>query len=169
MTTQTLDRYRGHAHTYDVIMLGYNYRINEIASALGIVQLDRLEKNNQIRKFLTGQYQKFLSIIKELTIPFKDLDKQIVSSHHIFPILLKRRINRKLFMERMQRQGVQCSIHYRPIHTFSIYRKIFKYNLEDLPITEEVGKREVTLPLYPQLNQSKIKKIADKVKKAIIF
>jgi dTDP-4-amino-4,6-dideoxygalactose transaminase len=38
MTTQTLDRYRGHAHTYDVIMLGYNYRINEIASALGIVQ-----------------------------------------------------------------------------------------------------------------------------------
>jgi dTDP-4-amino-4,6-dideoxygalactose transaminase len=72
-------------------------------------------------------------------------------------------------MERMQRQGVQCSIHYRPIHTFSIYRKIFKYNLEDLPITEEVGKREVTLPLYPQLNQSKIKKIADKVKKAIIF
>lgn len=168
MTSQTWQRYRGYAPGYDVVAIGYNYRLNELASGIGIAQLKRLEKNNQRRRVLTMQYRKLLSDIEELTLPFGMFDKYSLSSNHIFPTLLNPRINRGLFMDEMKRQGVQCSVHYTPIHTFSIYRKRCKEQPDDLEITEEVGRREVTLPLYPQLNKAMLKDIVKRIKKALI-
>lgn len=147
MTTLTWDRHKGHAHSYDVVDLGFNYRINEMASALGLVQLKKLNENNEKRKNTVEEYRKQLKGISEISIPFENHKE--ISSYHIFPILLSEDVSRENFIEGLKKKGIQTSIHYPPIHLFTYYQKRFGFRDGMLPNTEFVGKHEVTLPLYP--------------------
>jgi dTDP-4-amino-4,6-dideoxygalactose transaminase len=154
MTTLTWDRHRGHAYTYDVVDLGHNYRIDEIRSALGLVQLRKLPANNVRRRAITARYRQGFAGVgyNGVEIPF--LNSAGESSCHIFPILLPPGANRQAFMEAMRARGVQTSIHYPPIHHFSYYRQ--RYPGLSLPLTEDVAAREVTLPLYPGMNDDDV-------------
>jgi dTDP-4-amino-4,6-dideoxygalactose transaminase len=163
MTAMTWDRHRGHAWSYDVTTLGYNYRIDEIRSALGRVQLQKLDRNNAIRRHLTSLYREYLQeLVPQLVLPFEGTDG--VSACHLFPILLPKDVKRDAFMEQMKLQGIQTSIHYPPIHSFQAYLDI-PHNL--LPVTEEVASREVTLPLYPALTENQVRIVAQAVQGAL--
>lgn len=155
MTSLTWTRHKGHAHSYDVTGLGYNYRINEISSALGINQLEKLDKNNKLRRDICERYHRYLSDKTEIIIPFMgQLDN---SSCHIFPILISENVDRRVVIEELRKRGVQSSIHYPPIHLFSYYKEKFGFVEGSLPITESVGKTELTLPLYPNLSEEDLK------------
>ena len=154
MTTLTWDRHRGHAYTYDVVALGNNYRIDEIRAALGLAQLKKLEANNARRKAITERYREGLSQTTYAGVDIPFLDRLGQPSYHIFPMLLPEDVNRQAFMETMRNLGVQTSIHYPPIHTFSYYRQ--RYPGISLPITEAVASREVTLPLYPGMKDEDV-------------
>jgi dTDP-4-amino-4,6-dideoxygalactose transaminase len=162
MTTLTWERYQGHAHSYDVVDTGYNYRLNEIASALGLVQLKKLEQNNKKRKGITEEYRKQLKDISWVTIPFQITEGE--PSHHILPILLSEDISREKFMENLKEKGIQTSIHYPPIHLFSNYCRMFGFKDGMLPKTEFVGKHEVTLPLHPLMTEEDVEYIVDCIK-----
>ena len=101
MTTLTWDRHRGHAHSYDVDDLGFNYRINEIASAIGLVQLKKLNDNNKKRKTITKEYINGLKNNKKISIPFKDFK---FGSYHIFPILLSEKVSRDYIMDEVEKK-----------------------------------------------------------------
>jgi len=165
MTTLTWDRHQGHAFSYDVVEPGYNYRINEIASALGLVQLKRLVDNNRKRKIITAEYIKQLKGIPSISIPFQGSQEK--PSYHIFPVLLSEEVSREKFMENMKQEGIQTSIHYQPIHLFSSYRNTFGFKEGMLPLTEYVGEHEVTLPLYPQMKPEDVVFIADVIKQSV--
>lgn len=154
MTTLTWDRHHGHAHTYDVVALGYNDRIDEIRSAIGLVQLGKLIKNNARRKAIVERYRRRLvePDFGDITLPF--LDAPGWSSNHLFPVLLPSYADRRLFMDAMREKGIQTSIHYPPIHCFSYYRQ--RYPGVSLPITEAIAAREVTLPLYPAMSDEDV-------------
>jgi dTDP-4-amino-4,6-dideoxygalactose transaminase len=151
MTSLTWDRHQGHAYSYDVVELGYNYRIDEIRSALGRVQLDKLLENNERRKTITQTYWNALEG-KGYTLPFKDSPGE--PAYHIFPILLPDRMDRKDFIDYLRAEGIQTSIHYPPIHRFQYHRSRFGEVV--LPVTEYVADREVTLPLYPTMDPGKV-------------
>jgi dTDP-4-amino-4,6-dideoxygalactose transaminase len=158
-----MDRHRGHSYSYDVTDLGYNYRIDEIRSALGIVQLGKLPDKNERRKTLDAVYRDELRKVDGLEIPFEGFANR--SSYHIFPVLLPEGTNRPAFMEALRSKGVQTSIHYPPIHKFSYYQQAIVKGEEDLKWTEYVGSHEVTLPLYPSLRKKDIQNIASLVKR----
>lgn len=162
MTTLTYDRHRGHAFSYDVLALGYNYRIDEIHSALGIEQLKKLPKNNSLRKQWTEIYRRELADLPVL-LPFVNARGE--SACHLFPIILPSTVHREQFMQSMREQGIQTSIHYPPIHQFSYYRS--RYNHVALPNTESAGVREVTLPLYPTMGEEKVMMVVEAVKTAL--
>ncbi len=159
MTTLTWDRHKGHAHSYDVVDMGFNYRINEIASAIGLVQLKRLDGNNEKRREIVEEYKKRLEKISGISVPFKNYGEK--PSYHIFPILLAEDISRNEFIDKLKEKGIQTSIHYPPIHLFTYYRKKFGFEEGMLPKTEFVGEHEVTLPLYPMMKQEDVKYICD--------
>jgi dTDP-4-amino-4,6-dideoxygalactose transaminase len=161
MTTLTWDRHKGHAWSYDVVELGYNYRIDEIRSALGIVQLNKLERNNERRRHLVRIYRSALQEFPQVSVPFSDHPG--ITSAHIMPILLPPHADRVAFMERMKSQGIQTSIHYPPIHKFTAYQRIVEDGKNQLLVTENVAEREVTLPLYPAMSNEDV----DLVVKAI--
>ncbi len=154
MTTLTWDRHQGHAYSYDVVALGNNYRIDEIRSALGLVQLGKLAGNNARRKAIAERYRKGLigTDAHRIELPFCNAPG--IPAHHIFPILLPEGADRIKFMESMRNAGVQTSIHYPPIHQFTYYRQ--RYPDLSLPVTENVAAREVTLPLYPGLRDDEV-------------
>ena len=146
MTTLTWDRFKGHASTYDVVDLGYNYRIDEIRSAIGREQLKKLPAGNARREVLVERYRKaFTEQAPALGLPFSE--KRGVSSKHIFPVLLPERVDREAFREKMKADGIQTSFHYPPVHHFKIYRQ----EEEQLWMTENVARRQVTLPLFPSM------------------
>ena len=163
MTSLSWDRHKGHAHSYDVVDLGYNYRIDEIRSAIGLAQLAKLEANNQRRREIVALYQAQLGEIDGLSIPYRDHPG--ISAAHLFPIVLDNSIDRAVFIDSMKEKGVQTSIHYPPIHTFSYYRQTFG-DLE-LPLTEAIGAREVTLPLFPTMTDEQIGWVVQAVLEAL--
>lgn len=165
MTTLTWDRYRGHAHSYDVVAPGYNYRIDEIRSTLGLVQLQRLEVSNRRRQELVDKYRNMLASAPGLSMPFRDWHQ--VSANYIFPVLLDDRSQRPTFIESLKAEGIQTSIHYPPIHLFSYYRERYGYTEGSLPITEDVCTREVTLPLYPLMGDKDVETVVVAVRRAL--
>jgi len=160
MTTLTWDRHRGHAYTYDVVELGYNYRIDEIRSALGLAQLRKLSVNNARRKMIAGRYREALSD-SGIDLPFQDGD----SAYHIFPILLPPNADRTRFIDFMRMAKIQTSIHYPPVHRFTYYTG--RYPGVCLPQTEEVASREVTLPLYPTMSGEAVEAVVSAVRNAL--
>jgi dTDP-4-amino-4,6-dideoxygalactose transaminase len=165
MTSLTWDRHRGHAHSYDVVALGYNYRIDEIRSALGRVQLDKLSQNNERRRQLGAEYRRLLSDLPGLFVPFSAHPG--VSACHLFPILLDRDVNRRAFMDRLRERGIQTSIHYPPVHQFTYYRECFGDRELGLAATDSVGLREVTLPLYPGMTDVDVQTVCRAVREVL--
>jgi dTDP-4-amino-4,6-dideoxygalactose transaminase len=147
MTALTLDRHKGRAITYDVTQSGLNYRIDEMRSALGLVQLDKLSDANKNRKTLVQRYIKRLSDVKGLSIPFTNL-KNVESVYHIFPILLDKNIDRVALIGKLKDDGIQSSIHYPAFKDFTAFKDI---GLNAAPIAESIATRELTLPLYPTM------------------
>ncbi len=166
MTSLSWDRHQGHAWSYDVVELGFNYRIDEIRSAIGRIQLQKLTSNNMRRREIITQYRELLSeLVPEIQVPF---DKHPgISSGHLMPILLPRGLDRLAFMESMKSEGIQTSIHYPPIHCFAAYGP--KLAGKELPITEDVTAREATLPLFSNLREKDIILVVQAVRKSMQF
>jgi dTDP-4-amino-4,6-dideoxygalactose transaminase len=172
MTSLTWDRHKGHAWSYDVLDLGYNYRIDEIRSALGRVQLAKLARNNERRRELSAFYWELLQeLCPALGLPFRDHPG--LSACHLLPVLLPEGTPREAFMEAMKRRGIQTSIHYPPVHHFSAYnasssrRRPRRRSLPELPQTEGIAAREVTLPLYPALSEADVLAVAEAARDAL--
>jgi dTDP-4-amino-4,6-dideoxygalactose transaminase len=146
-----------------VVDLGYNYRIDEIRSALGKAQLRKLEKNNEHRRALTERYWRELDGLG-LGLAFREATGK--PSFHILPILLPEGAHRIGFIDRMRAEGIQTSIHYPAIHQFSYYRERFPGI--SLPMTELAAGREVTLPLYPTMGEERVEAVVAAVQRALM-
>lgn len=163
MTTLTWDRHRGHAWSYDVTDLGYNYRPTEITSALGLAQLKKLPQNNQKRRTLTALYHRLLEEqVPQIKLPFRAHPGQ--SACHLLPILLPPGVERASFAEGMKRRGIQTSFHYPPIHHFSAYKNA---STAALPLTKQAAARQVTLPLYPGLSEEQVFQIVQAARETL--
>lgn len=160
MTSTTYDRFKGHASGYDVTKIGFNYRIDEIRAAIGIEQLKKLPSNNFLRKQRIDRYRWAIrSELPEITIPFSSCSGNY--GYHIFPILLPNGYKwRQRLMDRLSDRGIQTSIHYRPIHDFTEFRK----HPASLPITEAVAPRILSLPLYPHIKDDQIDHVVSTLK-----
>ena len=146
MTASSYDKHRGHAYTYDVVSSGYNYRLTEMQSALGIVQLAKLDRKNARRRGVVATYRERLRSVAGLTAPFVGRDDE--SSCHIFVVVLPERVDRDEVQARMKERGVQTSVHYPPVHRFSSFRDRFR---ADVPRLESFAQRLLTLPLHPRM------------------
>jgi dTDP-4-amino-4,6-dideoxygalactose transaminase len=154
MTVQTMERYRGVSLSYDVVMQGYNHRMDEMRAAIGLAQLKKLAHSNQRRAQVCDAYRSRLCDIKDISLPFDKTRGQSVN--HLFPILLKDAERRESLMQYLRSEGIQTSIHYPPIHKFSYFEEHVLRQRIDLPTTERVAERLVTLPLFPTMGEDEI-------------
>jgi dTDP-4-amino-4,6-dideoxygalactose transaminase len=106
---------------------------------------------------LTALYRELLAEwAPEIHVPFCEAGDRGTPCYHILPVLLPAGADRFAFMEGMKAEGVQTSIHYPPVHQFQIYRSDASPSESLLPLTEEAAAREVTLPLYPSMQEQQV-------------
>ena len=153
MTATSWDRQRGHASGYDVVERGYNYRPSELEAALGLVQLGKLDAMTAARRRIVAAYRAALTDRPELVIPFAGEDEG--SACHILPIVAPSPEAREEIRRRAGADDVQTSVHYPPVHLFTVFAP-----QEPLPLTEEYSRREVTVPLFPAMTDADVDRVA---------
>jgi dTDP-4-amino-4,6-dideoxygalactose transaminase len=164
MTTLTWQRHTGHASTYDVLTPGFNYRLDELRSALAIVQLERLHSANAARARHVRRYRSLLDGVNGLAFPFSEA-AVADSSHHLAVVILPEGAERDGIRQFLQREGIQTSVHYPPIHTFTAYSETGSRRA--LPRTDEIAGRILTLPLFPHMQNSQVELVAEKLVDAL--
>jgi dTDP-4-amino-4,6-dideoxygalactose transaminase len=164
MTTLSYERHKGHAYSYDVLELGYNYRATEITAAIATAQLKKLDRNNQRRRRLAELYREYLTPVEHFRVPFADGGDG--SSCHLMPALLPHAADRRAVMARLREDGIQTSIHYPPIHQFQWHRN--RCRSLTLPVTEDVAAREITLPLHPLMRDQDVSLVCQQLVDAVL-
>jgi dTDP-4-amino-4,6-dideoxygalactose transaminase len=164
MTSGTWDRHRGRTDTYDVVGLGYNYRLDEPRAALLLSRLERLEADIARRRELALRYRSLLARIDGILVPFEDADVPD-SSCYVMPIMLEQDGRQAEVSARLREQGIQTSIFYPSIHRFSAYRERFPD--VSLPITELASRTELTLPFYPHMTYADQDRVATALAEAL--
>ena len=154
---------QGKPWEYDVSVPGYNYRLDEIRSALGINQLKNLKERNLLRKNAVKYYNKNLIGIKgiELFYPIKNS----IDSHHLYIIKISDEYpySRDDLFKKLLKKGVRTSVHYKPIHKFSAFKNLGRtYTKLENSITEY--KKIISLPLYPEISKNEINYITKCIK-----
>ncbi len=129
---------------YDVMFRGWKANLSDIHAAIGLAQLDKMEEMESKRELIIKKYNEELNLDNTGT--------------HLYPIKVK---NRNEFMLHIANEGIQLSVHFKPVHLMTAYKDYY----EKLPMTEKIGKEIVSLPLYPGLKQQEIEYIIKKVKK----
>jgi dTDP-4-amino-4,6-dideoxygalactose transaminase len=159
MTALTWDRHRGHASTYDVVTEGFNFRLDELRAAIGLVQLRRLSEANASRRRIAGRYLDALDGMHGIEIPFRSSEAHAASSHHLAVALVPESVDRDAVRARLAEQRIQTSLHYPPIHRFSAYAE--RGSVRQLPRTDAAASRLVTLPLFPHLRENQVDAVVD--------
>lgn len=148
MTSLSWDRHRGHATNYDVVALGFNYRIDEPRAALAAARLRRLDSDNAARRRLDERYRRELA-----DVPVQcalEATPGLEPACHLFCIVLPPELDREAFRAQLAEARIQTSIHYPAVHRFSIYADA----AAALPVTDEYAARTVTLPLFAHMTEA---------------
>jgi dTDP-4-amino-4,6-dideoxygalactose transaminase len=161
MTSGTWDRHRGHSAGYDVVGLGFNYRLDEPRAALLLSRLRGLEEDIAARRRLVHRYRELLGEVPGVIVPYGD-EEVDSSSCYVMPVMVDdpalRDPLRALMMERF---GVQTSVLYPAIHEFSAYAGAA---VSGLPRSELAARSQVTLPLFPHLSDAQQERVVDAVR-----
>jgi dTDP-4-amino-4,6-dideoxygalactose transaminase len=154
---------------YDVTGCGYKYNMLDIQAAIGLHQLDKLNKFNKKRAYLAGIYNKALGDIDELILPPIDCAYG-TNSWHIYVVALKvedLKIDRNEFILQLKKENVGCGVHYVAVHRQPYYKKTLGYKKGSLPVCDYYSDRIMSLPLYPLMNRTDAQKVAAAIKKVI--
>jgi len=137
---------------HEMQILGYNYRLSDIHSSLGISQLKKLDKFTKRRREIVKRYNEAFKNIEWLTTPYEKTD--VYSAFHLYVLQFdfdKLGKSRKQVMEELKSNKIGTQVHYIPVHTQPYYKENFGYNWGDFPIAEHYYKKALSIPLYPRM------------------
>ena len=147
---------------FDTLLAGGKYNLSDVAAAVGLGQLKRLEEFNARRRALIARYYQLWASEAPLRLPERGDEGH---SWHVFTPLLplaQLSISRAQFMEAMKGQGIGTGIHYPAIHLFTAYRAL-GYREGQFPNAEHIGRETVTLPLFPAMQLSDVERVVTAV------
>jgi dTDP-4-amino-4,6-dideoxygalactose transaminase len=151
---------------YDVTDAGFKYNMTDLASALGLYQLIKLDSFIARRTQLAELYNRALAGVAGLKLPTVLPD--VKSAWHLYPVqITSPSPTRKDFIEELNKRKIGCSVHFIPLHLTSFYGQTFAYREGDFPVAEQVFKRIVSLPLFPRMQDSDVLRVAREVREIL--
>ncbi|MBT5404151.1 MAG: UDP-4-amino-4,6-dideoxy-N-acetyl-beta-L-altrosamine transaminase, partial [Crocinitomicaceae bacterium] len=151
---------------YEMHEVGFNYRITDFQCALGSNQLKKLDGFVQKRRIIAKNYDDSFADIENLKTP--EVDSTVEHSYHLYPLQVefeKLALTKVQLFEKMRKEDINLQVHYIPIHLQPFYKKNYGFKEGNFPISENLYKCEVSLPLYPTLTDSEQEKVISLVKK----
>ncbi len=140
--------------------LGYNYRLSEVHCALGLSQMKRLDEFVARRRELAALYLEQLAGVEGVILPTS------TDGHawHLFALQVREDLHRDMFMF-LKENGINPQVHYRPVPLQPYYRQQFGYKIGDFPEAERYYSRAMSLPLFPLMEDSDVRRVTDTIKK----
>jgi len=149
---------------YEMIELGFNYRITDFQCALGISQLAKLDRFLRERRMIAAFYDKGFSGDERFIIPAMRRDS--LHAYHLYPLQInfsKLNISKPELFDGLRGKGINCQVHYVPVHLQPYYANRYGYKVGDFPIAEEFYRREISIPIYPNLNSDDLEYISSSI------
>jgi dTDP-4-amino-4,6-dideoxygalactose transaminase len=164
MTKSLKNRYSSeYPWVFDIIEPGYNYRLDEIRSSLGITQLKRIKKINELRKKASSYYNKNLQNIPGIILPDMVNDKS--HSYHLYTIRIKSpyKLSRNQLFKKLKDDGIRTTVYWMPIHMYTAYKKFT--NQSNIKNTSKMYEEILALPLFPNITAKHQNKVINCIKK----
>ena len=137
---------------YDIENPGYNYRLDEIRASLGINQIKRIRKMNLLRKKVANYYDKKLRNITGIVVPDRSIGMEHVHHLYVIRVTEKYTITRDVLFQKLLKNGIRTSVHYKPLHMFSTFRKMAKSS-GNFPNSKNIYSQILSLPIYPSITK----------------
>ena len=147
---------------YEMHDLGFNYRITDFQCALGSNQLKKLDGFIQKRQAIARYYDASFAEYDELITPCTN--QSIGHAHHLYPLQINFEnisVSKKELFTRMKEVGISLQVHYIPVHLQPYYRITYGFKFNDFPISEKFYKKEVSLPIYPNLSRNEMHSVVN--------
>lgn len=150
-------------HVSRIVELGYNWRMNEIGAAMGLLQLKRLPEIIEKRNKIAGYYDWKLSRLNGIN-PLK-IPSNTVSNYYKYVALLDAGINRDAFKQKLSERGVKCGgeVYWPALHLQPLYRELLGIKKGDFPVAEDVCSRMLCLPMYTQISEDEAKYVVEEI------
>jgi dTDP-4-amino-4,6-dideoxygalactose transaminase len=163
LSSSTWDRHHAHAPYYDVVDVGFNYRLDEPRAALGLSRLQRLEESIAARRATVRAYRERLADVAGIELAFGEQAVER-SSHFAFPVLLADRQTRDRFRDDLKADGIQTT-WYPALHSFTEYRQFAPP--DGLPRALEAADRHCALPLSSTMDEAEVDIVVEVVRAAL--
>jgi perosamine synthetase len=177
---ETLRRFRNHGISsearqrqetgpwfYEMVLLGFNYRLTDIACALGLSQLEKLTANLARRREIAAQYAEAFRDLPAIVIP--TVRDGVVPAWHLYPVRLKLEllaVGRREIFEAMRAENIGVNVHYIPVHQHPYYRE--RFNIEaDYPIAEDAYERLISLPMFHSMTTEDVEDVIHALRKVV--
>jgi perosamine synthetase len=143
--------------------LGFNYRLSDIACAIGIAQLARLSERLDARAAVATRYREALVGIEGLELPCPDADGNR-RGWFVFVVQLPRDADRDGAVRALAERGIQSKPYLPAIHLMSFYRDRFGHRVGEFPVCEDVAARSLALPFFPQMTEGQVGRVAEELR-----
>lgn len=158
-------RYDGTGHWYyELREAGFKMNTTDLNAAIGLAQLPKLDGFTARRERLFKAYNEAFADVEGVITP--TVRPNVQSSYHLYPLLLKKK-KRAAVIHALQQKGIATSVHFIPLHLQPFYQQAYGYRKGDFPEAEWVYEREISLPIYPQLDKKSLRHIIDSVKELV--
>lgn len=146
--------------------LGFNYRLSDIACALGLAQLARLPQMLAARARVAALYREALAGIEGLALPCPDSDGER-RGWFVFVVQLPPEADRDATVRELAARGIQSKPYLPAIHLMSFYRERFGHREGEFPVCEQVAARSIALPFFPELGEAQVGRVAAELRRAL--
>jgi perosamine synthetase len=146
--------------------LGFNYRLSDVACAIGVAQMGRLEGMLADRARVAGWYREALSSIEGLKLPCADRGGAR-RGWFVFVVQLPPGVDRDATVRRLWELGVQSKPYLPAIHLMSFYRERFGHRPGEFPVCEDVAARSLALPFFPGMAAGEVEQVAEALRRAV--
>lgn len=145
---------------YDVLEAGFKYNMTDLAAALGLQQLHKLDNFIARRAELARLYGVALQELNGVKCP--TVMPHATSSWHLYAVqVLASSITRNDVITKLLRRNIGCSVHFIPLHLMSLYQRKFGYRRGDFPVAEKTFEHILSLPLFPRMEESDVQRVAE--------
>ncbi|MEM3386078.1 MAG: DegT/DnrJ/EryC1/StrS family aminotransferase [Nitrososphaerales archaeon] len=150
-----------------IIELGYNWRMNEINAAIGIIQLRRLNEIIDKRNAIARVYDREFSKLKALTPIFTPLNLR--NNYYKYVLVAEDGYDRDVLKEKLKEKGVRCGgeVYWPPLHLQPLYQRLLSTKKGDYPIAEDICRRMICPPIYPDMSIEDAEYVVAKFKEAL--
>jgi dTDP-4-amino-4,6-dideoxygalactose transaminase len=156
---------------YEIEDVGFKYNLTDLAAAIGIIQLSRAEEMRLLRERVADGYRARFeaSRFRDLVELPAEPPRGDIHAWHLYPLRLRSGTrSRDEVIDRLAEAGIGTSVHFIPLHLHPYYRRTYGYQPSDLPVADAEYRREISLPIYPDLTEPEQDRVVEGVERALV-